>query len=136
MTMSLNPFERWLNPGASSAAAPDDDWAEVSRENRGIPEVTVQQVSNVMGAVRLIDVREPDELRGPLGALEGAENVPLRELPGAAAPWSREQPVVVFCRSGGRSARAALQLEAMGFKRVASMAGGMLEWHAHQLPLA
>lgn len=133
--MSLNPFSRWLRPSTSSPAATEDDWAEVSRHNRGIPELTVQQVSNLMGAVRLVDVREPGELTGPLGAVEGAENVPLRQLPAHAAAWSREQPVVVLCRSGGRSAMAALQLEAMGFTRVASMAGGMLEWHAHRLPL-
>jgi rhodanese-related sulfurtransferase len=134
--MSHNPFSRWFGASPAGLAAPEDDWAEVSRHNRGIPEITVQQVSNLMGAVRLVDVREPDELVGALGAIGGAENVPLRSLRQAAEPWSREQPVVVLCRSGGRSAGAALQLEAMGFKRVASMAGGMLEWHAHRLPLA
>ena len=38
----------------------------------------------------------------------------------------REEPVVVICRSGRRSAGAARTLEGMGFKRVASMRGGML----------
>ena len=40
--------------------------------------------------------------------------------------WDRGQRIVTICRSGGRSDRAALELEAMGFREVASMTGGML----------
>jgi rhodanese-related sulfurtransferase len=43
--------------------------------------------------------------------------------------------VIVVCRSGGRSGKAALQLEAMGFAKVVSMRGGMMEWNRVRLPV-
>jgi rhodanese-related sulfurtransferase len=79
---------------------------------------------------RLVDVREPAELSGELGHLRGAENVPLATLPAAAAGWDRAAPVVVVCRSGGRSGRAARLLADMGFRRVANLRGGMLAVNA------
>ena len=110
-----------------------DIWADVS-QRKGIPEVSVTWVANNMGAFQLVDVREPDELRGPLGRLEDANNVPLRTLVQESASWDTSKPVVVFCRSGGRSGQAAMALQRAGFLKVASMAGGMLEWHARSLP--
>ena len=49
--------------------------------------------------------------------------------------WDRDQPVVLVCRSGGRSGKAALQMASMGFCRVASMRGGMLRWSDARLPV-
>jgi sulfur dioxygenase len=43
-------------------------------------------------------------------------------------------PVVTVCRSGARSAQAALQLAKAGFTDVANLAGGMLRWNAERLP--
>ena len=95
----------------------------------GVPEVDVEWLRSVLGQVRLVDVRGADELRGPLPAIPGSEHVPLGELLDAAESWDRQQPLVIVCRSGVRSARAALVLEEMGFSRVASLAGGVLDWH-------
>lgn len=71
----------------------------------------------------LVDVRSPGEFAG--GHVEGAINVPVGELEGRLAEIDNEQ-VVVYCRSGGRSARAARILEAAG-KIVVDM-GGMSNW--------
>ncbi|NVJ00535.1 rhodanese-like domain-containing protein [Myxococcus sp. AM009] len=76
--------------------------------------------------VRRIDVREPDEYTGPLGHLPGAELVPLGTLEAAAAAWPREAPLLLICRSGGRSAQAAELLARGGFKHLFNLAGGML----------
>lgn len=103
-------------------------WAVIARTDDGVPEVTPEWVREHASEVRLIDVRRPDELSGELGAMPGAELVPLDTLEEAMKPWDREQALVVFCRSGGRSGRAAKVLEAAGFTRVASMHGGMLRW--------
>jgi len=80
-------------------------------------------------------VRESDEFVGPLGHPRGAELVPLATLEEAAKAWDRELPVVIVCRSGGRSGKAALLLEAKGFKRVASLRGGMTAWNEAGLPV-
>ena len=84
----------------------------------------------------MVDVREPAELHGPLGRIENSENVPLGDLGQAHGAWDRDEPLVVLCRSGGRSARAAAYLEQQGFTRVASMDGGMLSWQGRGLPTA
>ena len=112
-----------------------NDW-NPSRANRGIPEVSARWLSNYIDDLRLIDVREPDELTGPLGRIEGVENVPLNTVPNASAQWDKTTPIVVICRSGGRSGQAAMFLEQQGFTHVVSLAGGMLDWNEQHLPLA
>ncbi len=87
-----------------------------------------------LGELRLIDVREPDEFVGPLGHIPGAELVPLSSVADAAANWDRNAPLLLICRSGGRSARAATALAGMGFQQLFNLVGGMLAWEANALP--
>ena len=87
-------------------------------------------------AVRVVDVREADERRGALGAIDVAEAVPLVDIERAAERWGRDEPLVLVCRSGRRSERAAEQLRALGFRRVASLTGGMMAWQTHGLPVS
>jgi sulfur dioxygenase len=111
-------------------AAHDADWAPGKRSPTGVPEVTTAWVNETLasGTYRLIDVREADELVGELRAIPGGEHVPLASIAKAAAGWDKKAKLVVVCRSGGRSGRAALELESLGFHNVVSMAGGMLGW--------
>ena len=85
---------------------------------------------------RVIDVREPGEFTGELGHIEGAERVALATLPEAARSWARDAELVVVCRSGARSSRAAEVLRGLGFERVVNMSGGMTAWNAAGLPVA
>lgn len=87
------------------------------------------------GAARVIDVREAAEFTGELGHMPSAELSPLGGIAAAAAPWDREREVLLVCRSGGRSARAAIQLVGMGFKRVMNLAGGMMAYNEAGLPV-
>ena len=102
--------------------------AAISRVN-GFAEVKAEWVKENMENVRLIDVREPHELAGPLGAIEDVENVPLLQLLSGAADLKEDAALVLICRSGRRSAMAAEMLENAGFKGVASVEGGMLAWN-------
>jgi rhodanese-related sulfurtransferase len=111
------------------------DWAPVELSPGGIPEVTPEWVATHVGAARLVDVRESHELTGELGHAPGVDHVPLADVERAAQSWDREQPVVLICRSGGRSGKAALQLHALGIRRVASMRGGMTAWNERRLPV-
>lgn len=88
-----------------------------------------------LDGVRRVDVREPDEFTGELGHVDGAELVPLATVATAAAAWDREAPLLVICRSGGRSGRAASTLRAMGFRHVYNLRGGMLGWNDLMLPV-
>ena len=76
--------------------------------------------------LQLLDVREPWEWA--LGHVAGARHVPLGALSGALAGLDRGREVVVYCRAGPRSARAAQALLEAGFPRVAVLDGGILRY--------
>jgi molybdopterin/thiamine biosynthesis adenylyltransferase/rhodanese-related sulfurtransferase len=76
----------------------------------------------------LLDVREPFEHE--LARIEGARLVPLGQLEGSLgelAAW-RARPVVVHCKSGGRSRRACELLRSHGFASVENLGGGLDAW--------
>ncbi|MBT5218488.1 MAG: rhodanese-like domain-containing protein [Woeseia sp.] len=94
----------------------------------------------------VIDVREPDEFAR--GAIPGAVNIPRGVLefelkqhpvlncephPVVVMP---EQPIYLYCRSGGRSALAAASLQTMGFANVWSLAGGYCAWESQGHPVS
>jgi len=85
--------------------------------------------------IDLIDVREAQEFTGELGHVPGARLVPLSTLHEAAAAWSPDREIVLVCRSGGRSARAATELARRGFRHLYNLRGGMLAWNAAHLPV-
>ncbi|MBO6939505.1 MAG: rhodanese-like domain-containing protein [Deltaproteobacteria bacterium] len=127
------------NPSAEESAC--DPHAELSSDllafhasPGGVPEVTVDWVRTHGCHVRVVDVREPEELSS--GVIEGAAHVPLGALGREAHDWDPHEPVVLVCRSGRRSARGAQLLEGMGFDQVASMTGGMLAWGSADHPTA
>ncbi|MCK6547231.1 rhodanese-like domain-containing protein [Myxococcota bacterium] len=101
----------------------------------GYRDVTPAQVASLRGTELLVDVREVHEYRGELGHIQGAELVPLATVAEAASRWDKDRELVVVCRSGGRSGRAAAMLAANGFTRVANMVGGMLAWNDAKLPV-
>ena len=92
---------------------------------KGFRNITPAEFVALAPRPRIIDVREPDEFTGQLGHVPGAELVPLATVFTAAQPWDRDQPIVVACRSGARSARAASSLIALGFKNLMNLDGGM-----------
>ncbi|MCL4228846.1 MAG: rhodanese-like domain-containing protein [Myxococcales bacterium] len=83
----------------------------------------------------MIDVREPHEFTGELGHVAGSKLVPLATLLDAARAWPRDEELVLVCRSGNRSGRAAQALAGAGFTRLYNLAGGMLAWNAAGLPV-
>jgi len=80
------------------------------------------------GAVRLLDVRSPQEYRD-LGHIPGAVLLPVDLIAVAAATLPKEgKPLLVYCEHGVRSAHAARTLATAGFPDVLNMAGGMSAW--------
>lgn len=78
---------------------------------------------------QLVDVREPAEVAD--GTLPGAINIPLGELQERVQELDQNRRVVLLCRSGGRSTKAAEYLTASGFSDVVNLAGGMLAFGRH-----
>jgi sulfur dioxygenase len=80
----------------------------------------------------LLDVREKEELDGPLGHLEGIVHIPISKLASRLGELEqyRDREIVAVCRSGGRAGTAAQILTAAGFSGVTVLEGGMLGWNA------
>jgi rhodanese-related sulfurtransferase len=108
----------------------------IANPSAGHRDIDPASVARAAGSkVRLIDVREPHELTGELGHIAGVESVPLSSVESASRAWDKEQELVLICRSGGRSGRAATALASLGFARVMNMVGGMLAWNDARLPV-
>jgi rhodanese-related sulfurtransferase len=112
-----------------------------------IREVTTHEVLHIQRfGDPIVDVREPEEFAD--GHIPGAVNIPLGRLeievdthPAVVAREGearslRERPVVRYCLSGGRSARAAAALQRLGFENPVSLAGGILAWTGDGHPVA
>jgi rhodanese-related sulfurtransferase len=74
----------------------------------------------------LLDVREPWEWQ--LARLEGAQHIPMREIPARLAEIEPGQEVVAICHHGARSQHVAMFLEKNGFSRVHNLQGGVDAW--------
>jgi len=73
----------------------------------------------------LLDVREPWEAQT---ASIGGTLIPQGTLPNRLSELNPAQEIIVHCRSGVRSQRAAEFLQQSGFSRVSNLAGGILAW--------
>jgi adenylyltransferase/sulfurtransferase len=76
--------------------------------------------------VRIIDVREPNEYQ--INRIPGSELIPLGDIPRRYAELDPEQELVMQCKSGGRSGKAADFLRSVGFKKVLNLKGGIIDW--------
>ena len=80
----------------------------------------------VQDGARLVDVRTPAEFAA--GHIAGALNLPLQQLDRRLAELEpKAAPVVLYCRSGQRSANAARRLKSVGFGAVHNL-GAMTRW--------
>lgn len=73
----------------------------------------------------LVDVRRPDEFAA--GHIPTAINVPVDEIGSRTPTEQKDALIIVYCRSGVRSARAAATLKELGYKGVVDF-GGMDRW--------
>jgi glyoxylase-like metal-dependent hydrolase (beta-lactamase superfamily II)/rhodanese-related sulfurtransferase len=110
-------------------------WAPLRYTFSGVDEIDPEWVAENAARVQIIDVREPHEYRGELGHVPGARLVPLGDLARELPSFDKDKPIVTVCRSGGRSAQAVTILGKAGYTKAANLAGGMLSWRAHGLPL-
>lgn len=96
----------------------------------GVRDVTPEEAERLVrdGAVRVLDVRTPDEY-SRLGHVPEAVLLPLDLLPVAPATLERTgKPILVYCEHGVRSMHAAGWLARAGFGGVLNMTGGMSRW--------
>ena len=112
------------------------DWGPVVRTFAGVLEVDPSWVHEHRDEVVLIDVRETKEIESsPLGVIEDSIVIPLSALRDRLSDVPKDQPVIMVCPAGGRSAQATLILEKAEIPRVANLPGGIFRWRALGFPL-
>lgn len=110
---------------------------ESRRKLLGFKEVGANEAVRLMNneEALMLDVREEGEFKDghvinsvhiPLGVLESR----LKEIEA-----HKEKPVIVYCRTGQRAAKAGTVLQRQGFKSIYKLNGGMLAWSDAGLPV-
>jgi rhodanese-related sulfurtransferase len=97
-------------------------------------ELTPEEAHRRRAEFHAVDVRAPHEVAGPLGHVEGVLVIPLPELRARAEELPADLPLLMVCRSGGRSGMACDQLHELGLGPALNLAGGMIAWNRAQLP--
>ena len=114
------------------------DFKELLNQTKNqIKEVSVQEVNDKLNpdnGFTLLDVREADEWEQ--GHLNKAIFLPrgFLEVKADKILTDKNQPIVVYCAGGTRSAFAAKTLQDLGYSKVYSMRGGFTEWKNNGLP--
>ena len=109
----------------------DKTYQDLVREAKTrVAEVTAGETMRIVqeqpGTV-VVDCREPNE--AALGTIAGSVVIPRGVLEQNIERMARrDQKVIIYCASGNRSALAADALREMGYKDVATMAGGFRAW--------
>src|SRR5450631_982232 len=91
-----------------------------------ITSVELKQRMDRGDALKIVDVREPNEYQ--INRIPGSELIPLGDIPKRYAELNKNDEIVVHCKMGGRSAKAADFLRSVGFTKVLNLKGGILDW--------
>ena len=114
--VGIDRFAGWIAPH-EFAAIDEDEF-----EGAGCEEVSPREANRrIRAGAAVLDVRSKQEFAK--GHIAGATHIPFIQLSARAAELDPARPVVAYCRSGNRSARACAYLRRHGFT-VANLRGG------------
>jgi rhodanese-related sulfurtransferase len=96
------------------------------------PEAFAKKIKETPKA-QILDVRTPQEFAG--GHIDNAINIDFLNdnFEANAQKLDKTKPVFVYCKTNSRSPRAAAMLEALGYKTIYNMQGGLLKWDVEGL---
>ncbi len=134
MSLGIDAFEGYFDLVVIKA------WQEAARSYRNealqsYTETDAQGIAEKVqqGEVTVLDVRQAHEWKE--GHIPGATHIPLDILPDKLDEVPTDKPVVVQCRSGGRSAVGVSLLQAKGVTEVQNLRGGIMGWARAGLPM-
>ncbi len=111
---------------------------EMTRGLQKFRDLSAAELARMIGRenVLLLDVRETDEFRGE--HIKGARHMALGTLAAKLGELEshKADQILLYCRSGNRSASAANMLVKAGFPNVGHLAGGIIAWKAESYPVA
>ena len=108
-----------IHPAAPEPTTVQNNATEISA-------VDLKQRLDRGDALTILDVREPNEFQ--INRIAGSSLIPLGDVPQRYRELNPDDEIVVHCKMGGRSAKAADFLRSVGFKRVLNLKGGILDW--------
>ena len=101
-----------------------------NKDSGTITVVSTQEMQALlkMGQVQLVDVRTPLEFKS--GYIDNAQNIDFQSPTFAQdiLELDKDKPVILYCRSGGRSAKCAEKLQQAGFTKIYDLEGGISRW--------
>jgi len=116
-----------LPVGITSAMAQSQ--ATAAQQVPLIEPAQVRGLIDLGGKIIIVDVRRPDEFTQ--GHINGAILMPLDSLANTYSSLPKQGKLIVYCRSGHRSAQAVQFLLDHGYKNAVSMNGGFIAWSQH-----
>jgi rhodanese-related sulfurtransferase len=96
-----------------------------------LPEITPNDLAEQLEggtAITLVDVREAYERDIADLPDRGQVHIPIAEFPARYTEVPKDEPVVLYCRSGSRSGWATEFLRSQGWDNVLNLSGGVLGW--------
>jgi len=111
-----------------------EEFCGVRGEESAVPADTIEEITpaelkrrlDAGDDIFLLDVREPVEWQ--ICHLDGAVLIPMNTIPARMHELDSAREIVVYCRSGKRSAQITAFLKAAGFRKVKNLQGGILQW--------
>ncbi|MCS6885651.1 MAG: molybdopterin-synthase adenylyltransferase MoeB [Acidobacteriota bacterium] len=131
MKLRKNPSCPLCGPNATITKLIDyQQFCGITRKvEESMTDITVEELKRRIDAGErpfILDVREPHEYQ--ICRLDGAVLIPLGQLQNRLVELDPEREIVVHCKLGGRSAKAAALLRSAGFKNVKNLLGGIDAW--------
>jgi len=116
----LIDYEQFCGVQSSTQEAP------MSGSTTEISAVDLKKRLDRGDVLKIVDVREPHEYE--INRIKGSTLIPLGDIPKRYVELDPSDEIVVQCKVGGRSAKAADFLRSKGFTRVLNLTGGILDW--------
>lgn len=105
-------------------------YGQISKNIETIEATVFAKKINEIPKAQILDVRTPAEFTS--GHIDNAQNVNFfaDDFVVNTQIFDKSKPVFVYCKSGGRSQKAANKLQELGFKTIYNLDGGILKWEA------
>ncbi|QRM89484.1 rhodanese-like domain-containing protein [Lacinutrix sp. WUR7] len=101
---------------------------ETDKTNIEVVSTQEMQALLKMDKIQLVDVRTPKEFKS--GYIETAQNIDFFSptFDADILKLDKDKPVLLYCKSGGRSAKCAEKLQLAGFTKIYDLEGGISRW--------
>lgn len=98
--------------------------------------ISVEELSKTDNTTQLVDVRTPEEFDG--GYIKNATNINFFDddfITQVTSKFDKDKPLYLYCKSGGRSGKAAVKLKEEGFTKIYDLEGGFDKWKTSLKPV-